>query len=176
VPRSKTGTLDARTVCAVPDLLDLHLVAFSIPCVQPEARESEQPTTTDWTARIAQPIAMVASVAVFALMFANNFGTTESSTDACLAGAIIYWGLAPGWSRYRDKTAFVDWATAYSVAVLVVLLAASLVTAWTWTRMQSVPPGDGIRIGAVTGSFALVLAVLVGARLVWSHYSSRASA
>ena len=154
----------------------LHFVASSIPRVQPEARESGRPTTTDWRARIAQPIAVVASVAVFALMFANNFGTTESSTDACVAGAIIYWGLAPGWSRYRDKTAFVNWATAYFTVVLVVLLAASLVTGWTWTRMQSVPPGDGIRIGAVTGSFALLLAVLVGARFVWSHHSSRTSA
>lgn len=148
-------------------------VGFSVWCVKPETRESGRPTATDWRVRTAKPIAVVMSVAVFALMYANNFGTTVCSTDACVAGAITYWGLTPGWSsRYRDMTAFVDWATAYFIVALVVLLAASLVTGWTRTRMQSVPPGDGIRIGAVTGSFALVMLALAGARLVWSHHSS----
>ena len=103
-----------RTACGLPDLGRLctsSRLASRVCSPRRASRGARQRPTGGL--RIAQPIAVVASVAVFALMFANNFGTTESSTDACVAGAIIYWGLAPGWSRYRDKTAFVDWATAY---------------------------------------------------------------
>ena len=142
--------------------------------VQPDAYESAASTRTNgWRVTVGQAIGVVASVVVFALMYAMSFGTTVCSTDACVAGAIVYWALNSGWAlRITDKTALRDWASTYAVASLGVLVAASLVTGWTQARVQGVPAHHGIRIIAVTVSYALVLGAFLAAKAAWSRLSA----
>lgn len=146
------------------------LVTFSIAIVHAGARESKSSAGTGRSAAAA----VVASVAAFGLMYAMNIGTTVGcSTDACVVGAIAYWTLNPGWSvRVRNETALVGWVSVYAIVSFGVLVVASLVTGLAQARVQSVPAHHGIRILAVTGSYAMVLGAVLAAKLTWSRRSA----
>jgi hypothetical protein len=142
--------------------------------VQPRTCESGSGATSGWRVGFVPASAIVTSIVMFALMYANGVRAARCATDACVAGATLYWVLAARWTpKVRHETTLVRWAAAYALAAMLVLLASAAVTAWTQAHVRAVPGHGGFRIILVTGSYALVLAALAGIRFVWSRRSTR---
>ena len=62
------------------------------------------------------------------------------------------------------RSAFGREIVAYVILSASTLLALALATGWTHRHVQSIPPGNGIRVLLVTGSYFGVLVVLYGLR------------
>jgi putative flippase GtrA len=117
-------------------------------------------------------VAAGTSAAVFPILYVLGFSTTVCSIAAFVAGAIPNWTLNRRWTwKVEGRIAFGREVIAYLVISAATLTTLSLVTGWTHDRVQSIPPGNGLRVLLVTASYFAVLAVLYAVRFfLYQHW------
>jgi len=116
---------------------------------------------------IGSVIALITSIVVFAIMYVLGIGTTICSIAAFLAGAVPNWILNRRWAwQIRGQVAFLREIVGYVLVSLLALVLSSAVTGWSQDQVQGIPPGQGLRVLIVTGSYVAVQAVLFVAKFV----------
>jgi len=114
---------------------------------------------------IGSMVAFGTSAVVFPLLYVAGLSTTACSVGAFVAGAIPNWVLNRRWAwKIRGKVNFWREIVAYVVISLIQLAATSASTAWTNQRVQSIPPGNGLRALLVDVSYLLVFVVFFAAK------------
>lgn len=114
---------------------------------------------------ISSLFAAATSAVVFPILYVLGASTTACSVTAFAAGAIPNWTMNRRWTwNVQGRVAFGREIIAYVIVSASTLVALSLATGWTHRHVQGIPPGDGIRVLLVTGSYFGVLAVLYGLR------------
>jgi len=111
-------------------------------------------------------VALLTSVAVFALLLSLGVGTTIDSVVAFLAGAVPNWVLNRRWAwRRRGQVSIAREVIGYAGISLLSLLAASAVTGWAHHAVQDVA-GHGLRVALVTLSYVAVQGLLFGLKFL----------
>lgn len=109
---------------------------------------------------IGSAVAAATSAVAYAVLYVAGIGTTACTIIAFVAGAIPNWILNRRWVwKQRGRLDFAREIVAYVVTSIVMLLAASVATAWTNDQVQSIPAHHGIRVLLVTASYLAVFAI-----------------
>lgn len=110
---------------------------------------------------IGSLVAFGTSAVVFPLLYVMGASTTACSIGAFVAGAVPNWVLNRRWAwKIRGRVNFWREIFAYVVISLIQLGATSALTAWTNDRVQTIPPGSGLRALLVTASYLVVFVVM----------------
>lgn len=121
---------------------------------------------------IGSIIALATSVVVFSLLYIAGLGTTVCSILAFVAGAVPNWILNRRWAwKIKGRLAFGREIVGYIAVSILALIASSLATAWTNTRVQTIPAHHGIRVILVTASYVAIQGILFVVKFaVYEHW------
>jgi putative flippase GtrA len=105
-------------------------------------------------------VAFIASNTAFAVFYVLAASTTVDSVAGFIAGAIPNWLLNRRWAWQSTGRPPARQVIGYIGVSIIVLVTTSAVTGWTNEQVQSIPPGTGVRLLIVTGSYVAVTVVL----------------
>jgi putative flippase GtrA len=105
-------------------------------------------------------VAFISSNVAFALFYVMNATTTVSSVAGFIGGAVPNWLLNRRWAWQSTGRPPARQIVGYILVSIIVLVTTSAVTGWTNDQVQSIPPGQGLRLLIVTGSYVAVTIVL----------------